>query len=135
MLITTRHPKIVEDERAVEVVLRLQEDTTVVTGENSTGRRLTVTAVGSHLSTEFHNPSISSTSIAGGPDISRPVPAQVRRSSSNSRSGRASTAATATIDFARPPNTLQPTGNLARINEQVPSIAGSSATSLESRSR
>ena len=44
-----RHPKIIEDEKAVEVVLRLEESTPKKT-EQGLGRRLTVTAVGSRLS-------------------------------------------------------------------------------------
>jgi hypothetical protein len=50
----TRHPKIVEDEKAIEVVLRLEE--TAPAKDNSPnnggggGRRLTVTTIGSRVS-------------------------------------------------------------------------------------
>jgi hypothetical protein len=45
-----RHPKIIEDEKAVEVVLRLEESTPKKDEQGGGGRRLTVTAVGSRLS-------------------------------------------------------------------------------------
>jgi hypothetical protein len=67
----TRHPKIIEDEKAVEIILRLEE--TKQSNEESTGggRRLTVTAVGSRLSADLHKASTASMSIIG-PNIARP---------------------------------------------------------------
>jgi len=46
----TRHPKIVEDERAVDVVLRMEESNTAKSAAaGGDGRRMTVTAIGSQL--------------------------------------------------------------------------------------
>ncbi len=49
---TNRHPKIVDDERAVEVVFRLEEEepSTQPSRMPSLGRRMTVTAVGTRMS-------------------------------------------------------------------------------------
>ncbi|EMC96347.1 glycosyltransferase family 2 protein [Baudoinia panamericana UAMH 10762] len=44
-----RHPKVIEDERAVEVVLRLDERRPANTAEAMSGRRMTVGAVGLRL--------------------------------------------------------------------------------------
>lgn len=51
-----RHPKVVEDEKAVEIVLRLEETATLERKESvrteggGRGRKYTITAVGSRLS-------------------------------------------------------------------------------------
>lgn len=47
-----RHPKVIEDERAVEVVLKLEEQKAAKGAQPDQGRRMTVTAVGSRLSHE-----------------------------------------------------------------------------------
>jgi len=87
----TRHPKIVEDEKAIEVVLRLEE--TAPAKDNSPnnggggggGRRLTVTTIGSRVSWDAtKNPrnsrgsrtsnaaSVSVTPGVGGGEIANP---------------------------------------------------------------
>jgi hypothetical protein len=48
-----RHPKIVEDEKAIDVVLRLQE--TGPPTSSGQGRRLTVTAIGSRMRASLHD--------------------------------------------------------------------------------
>ncbi|KAI6817667.1 glycosyl transferase [Hortaea werneckii] len=62
-----RHPKVIEDERAVEVVLRLEEQPPSPTrpsiGE-SQGRRMTVTAVGMRLGSAAPRPSLAGTPTA-----------------------------------------------------------------------
>ena len=50
MLTSIRHPKVIEDEKAVEVILRLEEQKMAASAQPEQGRRMTVTAVGSRLS-------------------------------------------------------------------------------------
>ncbi|KAK1809367.1 hypothetical protein LTR12_016281 [Friedmanniomyces endolithicus] len=47
-----RHPKVIEDEQAVGVVLRLEEQAPVQSKHGSLARRMTVTASGTKMSTE-----------------------------------------------------------------------------------
>lgn len=42
-----RHPKVIEDERAIEIILRLEEDAR--TAKAGVGRHITVTAIGTRL--------------------------------------------------------------------------------------
>jgi len=90
----SRHPKIIEDEKAVEVVLRLEESA-LKKNEQGLGRRLAVTAVGSRLSyVATRNSRVSrnsrasdgSISIAIGEDVASPPLAHI-----NSRSSRRTT--------------------------------------------
>lgn len=90
---TTRHPKIIEDSKAIEVVLRLEETTRSTTGtaENATtGRRFTVTAVGAHLGSEHRRSTIVSASIAAGNNLAVPLATEQRRSEEVETSSRTS---------------------------------------------
>jgi hypothetical protein len=73
----TRHPKIIEDEKAIEVVLRLEETTHATPGTDNNGRRFTVTAIGSRLSVDRRRSTIRSTSIAAGDSLA--IPSAVER--------------------------------------------------------
>ena len=79
----TRHPKIIEDEKAIEVVLRLEETPRPTAGANDHGRRFTITAVGSRLQGSDHRRiSIAAGGIAAGNSIAIPPASQQRRDSS-----------------------------------------------------
>ena len=62
-----RHPKVIEDEKAVGVVLRLEEQAPVQSRHGSVARRMTVTAIGTRISTEPGRlPSVAAVEIADG---------------------------------------------------------------------
>jgi hypothetical protein len=86
----TRHPKIIEDEKAIEVVLRLEESSRPTVGTDDNGRRFTVTAIGSRLSSDHRRSTMVSTSIAASNDITIPPACEQRRSSEVRGSRRAS---------------------------------------------
>lgn len=77
-----RHPKIIEDEKAIEVVLRLEEDPALADSAEGMGRRLTVTAVGSHMDADLREASIVSAGAIAEAEITKPGATQQRRSSS-----------------------------------------------------
>ncbi|KAK5129731.1 hypothetical protein LTR08_002942 [Meristemomyces frigidus] len=54
------HPKIVEDEKAVEIVLRLEEHAASTLAQPAQGRRMTIEAVGTRLAATEVRPSIES---------------------------------------------------------------------------
>jgi hypothetical protein len=86
----TRHPKIIEDEKAIEVVLRLEESSRPTADTDGNGRRFTVTAIGSRLSSDHRRSTMVSTSIAAGNNIMIPPACEQRRNSEVRRSRRAS---------------------------------------------
>ncbi|TKA73615.1 hypothetical protein B0A49_07953 [Cryomyces minteri] len=124
-----RHPKIIEDEKAVEVVLRLEESgaeaaATVLDKETGLpkpsvegGRRMTITAVGTRLSVVEHNAGLE-------PQISRVTsrrssrggrrPSRARRS--NSIANRYSISYDTKHSFDRPTygDEIEPDSELAR---------------------
>lgn len=77
-----RHPKIIEDEKAIEVVLRLEEDLNPSASGAGTGRRLTVTAIGSHVDYDLGRTDTEPGSIMARVDVTQPAAVQPRRSSS-----------------------------------------------------
>jgi hypothetical protein len=90
MLTTSRHPKIIEDEKAIEVVLRLEETQRPKTGTDDRGRRFTVTAVGSRLGSDHRRISVAAAGIAAGNSVAIPPATQQRKDSEASRSSGAS---------------------------------------------
>ena len=76
-----RHPKVIEDEKAVEVVLRLEESSPVLSNPGgrkpSQGRRMTVTAVGTRLNRHGGKLSIASVDLAAEARLTRPPPARL----------------------------------------------------------
>jgi hypothetical protein len=85
-----RHPKIIEDEKAIEVVLRLEETSRPAAGTDDNGRRFTVTAIGSRLSSDHRRATVTSTSIAVGNTVTVPPATEQRLSSEVRRSRRSS---------------------------------------------
>ena len=86
----SRHPKIIEDEKAIEVVLRLEETSRPAAGTDDNGRRFTVTAIGSRLSSDHRRATVTSTSIAVGNTVTVPPATEQRLSSEVRRSRRSS---------------------------------------------
>jgi hypothetical protein len=82
----SRHPKMIEDEKAIEVVLRLEETLRPPAATDDSGRRLTVTAIGSRLSSDHRRATIASTSIAVGNTVTAPSATEQRLSSEVRRS-------------------------------------------------
>jgi len=124
-LIVLRHPKIIEDEKAIEVVLRLEETSRSTTGTNDNGRRFTVTAVGSRLGPDHRQSIVAATSIAAGDNITKPPATEQRQSSEARRSSRATleTAASEDVNLAVPTRTItdpQYTTHLEAIEEMHP---------------
>ncbi|KAF2634718.1 hypothetical protein P280DRAFT_463075 [Massarina eburnea CBS 473.64] len=69
-----RHPKVIEDEKAVEVVVRLEED--AAAKESGLGRRVTVRTIGSRVSADGDAPVIVngiSFEVPTDPGMSTPV--------------------------------------------------------------
>jgi hypothetical protein len=93
-----RHPKIIEDEKAIEVVLRLEETTHATTGTDNNGRRFTVTAVGSRLSVDHRRSAIQSTSIAAGDSLAMPSAVEYGAGADSRNSSKASSDDTAAED-------------------------------------
>jgi hypothetical protein len=86
----SRHPKIIEDEKAIEVVLRLEEISRPTAGTNDNGRRFTVTAIGSRLSSDHRRATVTLASIAVGDTVTVPPATEQRLSSEVRRSRRSS---------------------------------------------
>ena len=91
LIAPTRHPKVIEDERAVEVALRLEERPRPRLSLDDglgkpAGRRMKVTAVGSRISSDVALPSATATEgkvtkpppVRGGWGSLRAVPSRVR---------------------------------------------------------
>ena len=95
----SRHPKIIEDEKAIEVVLRLEEKPQPAAGIDDHGRRFTVTAVGSRLGSDHRRISIAAAGIAAGSSIAIPPASQQRRESSE-------TIACEDVDLVAPTRTI-----------------------------
>jgi len=85
-----RHPKIIEDEKAIEVVLRLEETSRPAAGTDDNGRRFTVTAIGSRLSSDHRRATMTPTSIAVGNTVTVPPATEQQLSSGVRRSRRSS---------------------------------------------
>ncbi|KAK3680074.1 hypothetical protein LTR78_000451 [Recurvomyces mirabilis] len=61
-----KHPKVIEDERAVEVVLRLEDATPPMQRKESLARQMHVTAVGARINSFSKNSRLSTLSIQPG---------------------------------------------------------------------
>jgi hypothetical protein len=85
-----RHPKIIEDEKAIEVVLRLEETTRPTTGTDSNGRRFTVTAIGSRVSVDHRRSTIVSASMAAGDSLAVPSAVEQGAGADSRKSSKAS---------------------------------------------
>lgn len=120
-----RHPKIIEDEKAIEVVLRLEETSRSTAGADEHGRRFTVTAVGSRLSSDHRRSFVTATSIAAGDSVATPPATEQRKSSEARRSSGASlgTIAREEVNVVVPTRTVansQYTPHLEAIQETRP---------------
>jgi hypothetical protein len=133
----SRHPKIIEDEKAIEVVLRLEETLRPATDTDDNGRRFTVTAIGSRLSSDHKRATIASTSIAVGNTVTAP-PATEQRLSSGVRRSRRSLSDVAGGDHVVVVVPTQTTTNpqylphLEAIEETLPGLHSGLAISGES---
>jgi hypothetical protein len=138
MLNVTRHPKIIEDKKAIEVVLRLEETVRPTAGVDDNGRRFTVTAIGSRLSSDHRRLTIASAIIAAGNDITTPPVAKQRKSSDIRKSSRASSNNTTdgdVEDLIVPTHVLansQYLPHLEAIEETLPGLRTSSLHSSRS---
>jgi hypothetical protein len=136
----TRHPKIIEDEKAIEVVLRLEETLRPTAGVDDNGRRFTVTAIGSRLSSDHRRSTIASTSFTAGNDITIPPATKQRKSSEIRRHSRASSNNTANGDMEDLIVPAQIIGNsqylphLEAIEEILPGLRPSSLNGIASAS-
>jgi hypothetical protein len=108
MLKISRHPKIIEDEKAIEVVLRLEETPRPTGGTDDNGRRFTVIAIGSRLSSDHRRSIMASTSIAAGNNITIPPATEQRKSSKARKSSMTSsdTASEDNVDLIVPTRTI-----------------------------
>jgi hypothetical protein len=132
----TRHPKIIEDEKAIEVVLRLEETSRPAAGTDDNGRRFTVTAIGSRLSSDHRRSTIASTSIAAGNNVTIPPATEQRRSSEVRRSRRASSdmAAGESADLVLPTRTITDTQYLPHLEAIEETLPGLHPSALSSQS-